>query len=61
MIKKGLLLMASFMWLQGCVGTVKIAKDNTVNSLTEKTPMVTKGEPSATKNEDNNKTEKKSY
>lgn len=62
MIKKGLLVLLSFMWLQGCVGTVKIAKDNSrVNNLTEKTPVVTKGEPSASKNIDNNATEKKQY
>lgn len=59
MIKKGLLLMLSLMWLQGCVGTVKIAQDNQINTLTEKTPTITKGGLSVEKNQDNNQTHSK--
>jgi len=47
MVKKGLLLTLIF-FINGCVGTVKIAKDTEINSRTTKTPVITKNEASPT-------------
>jgi len=47
MVKKGLLLTLIF-FINGCVGTVKIAKDTEIKNSTIKTPVVTKQEASPT-------------
>jgi len=45
MIKLGLLTLLSLLWLQGCVGTVKMANDTKVKKTMEKAPSMPKSEP----------------